>query len=125
MNGRVLVVDDEKNMCELLATALGQREMNVTWFTSADAALEAILRQDFDVVLTDIKMPGTTGLQLCDQVVANRPDVPVVVMTAFGSFEAAIGAIRAGAYDFVTKPVEIDLLAVTLQRAIKHRQLQL
>ncbi|MCA9213758.1 MAG: sigma-54-dependent Fis family transcriptional regulator [Planctomycetales bacterium] len=124
MTGRVLIVDDERSMCELIQTDLRQRDIAASWFTSAEDALRAVHEEEFDVVLTDIKMPGTTGLQLCEQVVANRPDVPVVVMTAFGSLETVVGAIRAGAYDFVTKPVEMDLLAVTLNRAIKHHQLQ-
>jgi two-component system response regulator HydG len=124
VNGHVLVVDDEQSMCELLQADLTKRGLSVAWHTSAEAGLRAIHARDYDVVLTDIKMPGTTGLQLCEQVSANRPDVPVVVMTAFGSLETAIGAIRAGAYDFVTKPVEMDLLEVTLRRAIQHHQLQ-
>ena len=76
------------------------------------------------MVLTDVRMPGTSGLQLCEHVAVNRPDIPVVVMTAFGSLETAVAAIRAGAYDFVTKPIEMDLLALTLQRAVKHHHLQ-
>ena len=62
-------------------------------------------------MLTDLKMPGMSGTELCERIVANRPDVPVVVMTAFGSMETAVAAIRAGAYDFVTKPIEMDMLA--------------
>ncbi|NIP85194.1 MAG: response regulator, partial [Planctomycetales bacterium] len=77
-----------------------------------------------EVVLTDLKMPGMDGIQLCQRIVANRPDLPVVVMTAFGSLETAVQAIRAGAYDFITKPVEMDMLALTLQRAVNHRALQ-
>ena len=124
MNARVLIVDDERNMCELLAADLGTRDFDVTWFTSASDALEELGRASFDVVLTDLKMPGIDGLELCQRIVANRPDIPVIVMTAFGSMETAIAAIRAGAYDFVTKPFEMDLLALTLERAVKHGRLQ-
>ena len=93
-------------------------------FTSAEAAFEAFCREDFEVVLTDLKMPGMDGLEFCSRLAANRPDVPVIVMTAFGSLETAISAIRAGAYDFVTKPIEMELLAVILRRAVERRQLQ-
>ncbi|MEM8679804.1 MAG: sigma-54 dependent transcriptional regulator [Planctomycetota bacterium] len=124
MTGRVLIVDDERSMCELIQAALNQRDITSAWFTSASDALQAIREDEFDAVLTDVRMPGTTGLQLCEQVAADRPDVPVVVMTAFGSLETAVSAMRAGAYDFVTKPVEMDMLAVTLTRAIKHHRLQ-
>lgn len=124
MNGRILIVDDERSMCELLETALRLRDFESRWYTSADEALLTLDDGNFDAVLTDLKMPGTTGLQLCEKIVANRPDIPVVVMTAFGSLETAVSAIRVGAFDFVTKPIEMDLLAIVLQRAVTHRRLQ-
>ena len=124
MSGSVLVIDDERSMVELLQADLALRGFKVIGFTSAAEALEALPTSDVQVVLTDLNMPGFNGLQLCERVVANRPDIPVVVMTAFGSMETAIAAIRAGAWDFVTKPVEMELLAVVLDRAIKHHNLQ-
>jgi two-component system response regulator HydG len=69
-------------------------------------------------------MPGMDGLEFCKRLVASRPDMPVIVMTAFGNLESAIAAMRAGAYDFVTKPIEMELLALTLRRAVERRQLQ-
>jgi two-component system response regulator HydG len=124
MTSRVLIVDDEPNMCEMLEADLTTRQFEVAWFTAAAGAFKSLQNEQFDVVLTDLKMPGIDGIQLCERIVANRPDIPVVVMTAFGSLETAVQAIRAGAYDFVTKPVEMDMLALTLQRAVKHRALQ-
>lgn len=124
MSGSVLVIDDERSMVELLQADLALRGFKVIGFTSAAEALAALPASDLQVVLTDLNMPGFNGLQLCERVVANRPDIPVVVMTAFGSMETAIAAIRAGAWDFVTKPVEMELLAVVLDRAIKHHNLQ-
>ncbi|MCX7399297.1 MAG: sigma-54 dependent transcriptional regulator [Planctomycetales bacterium] len=124
MSGSVLVIDDERSMVELLQADLALRGFKVIGFTSAAEALAALPASDVQVVLTDLNMPGFNGLQLCERVVANRPDIPVVVMTAFGSMETAIAAIRAGAWDFVTKPVEMELLAVVLDRAIKHHNLQ-
>ena len=120
----VLIVDDERSMCEMLETDLKLRDFDVLWFTSAEEGFRAVLEQPVDTVLTDLKMPGIDGLEFCRRIVENRPDIPVVVMTAFGSLETAVAAIRAGAYDFVTKPVEMDLLALTLGRAIGHRELQ-
>jgi two-component system response regulator HydG len=124
MPGKVLIVDDERSMCELIQTDLRIRGFVSSWFTSADEALRAIKEEPFDVVLTDVRMPGTNGLQLCEQVAVNRPDIPVVVMTAFGSLETAVASIRAGAYDFITKPIEMDMLALTLERAVRQHQLQ-
>ena len=124
MKPRILIVDDERSMCELLETDLRLRDFAPRCFTSAAEAFEASCREDFEVVLTDLKMPGMDGLEFCSRLVANRPDMPVIVMTAFGNLESAIAAIRAGAYDFVTKPIEMELLAVILRRAVERRQLQ-
>ena len=124
MKGHILVIDDERSMVELLETDLALRGYKVSGFTSSVAALEALAATDAQVVLTDFHMPGVNGLQVCERVVANRPDIPVVVMTAFGSMETAIEAIRAGAWDFVTKPIEMELLAVVIDRAVRHHNLQ-
>jgi DNA-binding NtrC family response regulator len=120
---RVLIVDDDQDVCALLEVRLIGRGFTVDWTTSPEAALERLASGDADVVLTDLKMAGMTGLELCERIVDRRPDVPVVVMTAFGTIETAIAAIRVGAYDFITKPVEADALIVTLERALQHRAL--
>lgn len=119
----VLVVDDEKSMCDLVAAALSIDGYQTITCQSADVALERLHEHEFDAVLTDVRMPGTSGLELCRQITELRPDLPVIVMTAFGSMELAITAIRNGAYDFVTKPVEMQLLRLTITRAIEHHQL--
>lgn len=124
MKPRVMIVDDEPNMGDLIVTDLKLRDLDPIAYTSAEDGLHALESESIDVVLTDLKMPGIDGIELCERIAANRPDVPVVVMTAFGTLETAVAAIRAGAYDFVTKPIEMDILALTLKRAIDHRQMQ-
>ncbi|MCG3156664.1 MAG: Regulatory protein AtoC [bacterium] len=124
MSGRVLIVDDDQGMCEMLAVDLQRRGFVVAWHTAAGPAFTALQSEDFDVALVDLNLPGMSGIELCERVVANRADVPVVVMTAFGSMESAIAAIRAGAYDFIAKPFELDVLVLILERAVKHRALQ-
>ena len=121
---RVFVVDDEREMVDLVQLGLKKRGFVVVPFGNGADALAALTDHDVDVVVTDLNMKGMTGLELCQRVVADRPDVPVIVLTAFGSFETAVGAIRAGAYDFVTKPVEIEALAIAIRRAGEHRQLR-
>ena len=121
--GRILVVDDEKSMCELIEAALQMRGFDTVSAQSASIAMQKFLESDFDVVLTDVRMPGESGLQLCQQLCSLRPDVPVVVMTAFGSMETAVAAIRSGAYDFITKPVEMQVLAIAIARAVEKRRL--
>src|SRR5262249_54050891 len=91
---------------------------------SGAEALELLSAQDFDVVVTDVNMRGITGIELCQRAVANRPDVPVIVITAFGSMDTAIAAMRAGAYDFIPKPVDMDALEFALVRGIGHHRLR-
>src|SRR6188474_3058095 len=90
--GRLLIIDDDPTACEVLAMALG-RHHDVTWRTSADDALGLIGQADFDVLLTDLNMSGLGGLNLCERIVAMRPDIPVVVVTGHGTLETAVAAI--------------------------------
>jgi two-component system response regulator HydG len=120
----VLIVDDDVAMCEMLAKGLARKGFRCDFRTSAGEALAAMESDSFDVVVTDLNMRAMNGLELCARIVANRPDVPVVVITAFGSLETAIGAIRAGAYDFVPKPVDVETLALTVARAAERRALR-
>jgi DNA-binding NtrC family response regulator len=124
MKGRVLVVDDDKSMLELSSERLRKRQFEVTTAQSAAEARLGFDAAEPDVVVTDLNMPGQSGIQFCEWVVTNRSDIPVIVITAFGSLDTAIAAIRAGAYDFIPKPFEIDVLAIALERAIKHRELR-
>ncbi len=122
--GHILVIDDDQALCELLQEDLSRRGHEVLTALNVTAARELLHQQEIDIVLTDLNMPGVNGIDFCAEVNENRPDLPVVIMTAFGSLETAIAALRAGAYDFVTKPVDLDLLFVALERALQHRQLQ-
>jgi len=122
--GRLLVVDDEPEMCALLEAGLAKRGFEVTSRTSGDAALALLDQNDFDAIVVDLNMPATSGLDVASWVAANRPDTPVILITAFGSLETAVAAIRAGAYDFVTKPFEIESIGLTLGRAVSYRRLR-
>jgi len=121
---RILLIDDDATLTDTLALGLRKRGFEVTGCTSAAQAVKSLETEDFDVVVTDLNLHGVGGLELCEHVVANRPDVPVIVLTAFGSLESAIHAIRAGAYDFINKPVELDVLAIAIERAATHRSLR-
>src|SRR3954469_21165604 len=123
MRGRVMLVDDDPALGDVLGPALGRRGFEVERLTRAAEALPLLAREDFDVLVTDMQMPEMTGIELCRRVASIRPPLPVVVITAFGSMDAAISAIRSGAYDFVTKPFEIEGLVLTLERAVQHHSL--
>jgi two-component system, NtrC family, response regulator AtoC len=120
----VLLVDDDAPLCETLELGLTKRGFRMATCLSAGDALARLSSEDFDVVVTDLNMRGTGGIELCERIVANRPDIPVIVLTAFGSLDTAVSAIRAGAYDFISKPVELDVLAIAINRAAKHRELR-
>ncbi|MCL2777955.1 MAG: sigma-54 dependent transcriptional regulator [Polyangiaceae bacterium] len=120
----ILAVDDEEETCDLLRVVLEREGYKATTCTSAQAALELVGTQDFDCVLTDLQMPEMSGLELCERVLGTQPSVPVVVITGQGSLETAIGAMRVGAYDFITKPVDSKLLLLAVSRAIEHRGLE-
>jgi two-component system response regulator AtoC len=124
MTGNVLIVDDDQSMAETLTKAMTRRGFVVTWKTSAADALKLLDVQDFDVVVTDLHMEGMNGFAFCERVTINRPDVPVVMITAFGTLDSAVSAIRVGAYDFITKPFDVEALRLTLSRAIQHRRLR-
>ena len=121
---RVLIVDDDPHLCQLLEVALAGHHVEVTSRTSAGEALEELATRDYDIVITDIEMDGMDGLQLCERIVATYPDIRVFILSGHGSFERAIAAIRAGAFDFIPKPLDTDLLAIALERAVRDLRLR-
>jgi two-component system response regulator HydG len=123
MLGKILIVDDDQSTCNLLQRHLEARGFVVFTYTDSNSAFLRLAHDEFDLVLTDLNMAKLNGIELCDRIISNYPQIPVVVITAFGSLETAVEAIRVGAYDFITKPVDLDSLAHTVERAIKHSKL--
>jgi DNA-binding NtrC family response regulator len=119
----VLIVDDEKHTREGLQQALAEN-YDVTVASNADEAFNLMDAQPFDVVLTDLRMPGKSGLKVIDKALSlpNRP--AVLMMTAYGNVESAVEAMKRGAVDFLTKPVNIERLEVLIQRALKTKTLE-
>ena len=114
----VLVVDDDPGMCAMLASRLTNRGFRVVTATSGTEAIERVQHDDVEVVVSDVNMKGMNGVELCQRLPEHRPQLPVILITAFGSMDLAIQAIRAGAYDFVPKPFEIDQLVLAIERAV-------
>jgi DNA-binding NtrC family response regulator len=121
---RVLVVDDDPATCRMIELGLRSEGFDVAAVGSVSPALEVARSFEPHVVLTDLNLGAVSGLELCHQLSDLWPDLPVVVITAFGSMETAILAMRAGAYDFITKPFDIEALALSLRRAFEHHQLK-
>jgi two-component system response regulator HydG len=117
MSHSLLVIDDDASTCELLAESL-RPGFDVAWTTEPRRAEELVRRQAFDLVLTDVRMDGVDGIELCARMVETFPGLPVVVMTAFGSIDTAVTAMRAGASDFLTKPFELGAVSAVLTRAL-------
>ena len=122
MNQALLLVDDDDDHLELLKTMLPGYDVDAT--NSPTDAIERVRRRSYAAVLTDLGMPEMNGEQLCIRMLEASPDLPIIVVTGNGSLEGAVSAMRAGAFDFITKPVDSKLLSVSVARAVKHANLQ-
>jgi DNA-binding NtrC family response regulator len=124
MHDRVLIVDDEQDECDQLARLTRHLDYDPICTTSPDVALDLVGKESVSAILTDLGMFTLGGLELCARIMGARPDVPVIVVTALGSIEAAVEAMRAGAYDFLNKPVDANALGLALRRAVQHHRLK-
>jgi two-component system NtrC family response regulator len=117
MSWRVLLLDDEANLLKVLEEKLKREGFEVSAYSDPRTAIDQIELSEVDVVLTDLTMPGSSGLEVLDYCRERRPDLPVVIMTAFGSVEKAVQAMRRGAFDFITKPFDSSALVDLLRKA--------
>ncbi len=122
--GSIVVIDDEENMCKILTKILNQNGFHVTSFTNPLKALDYINLYEPDVVLTDIRMPEMSGVDVLKSVQEISKDIVVIIITAFGTIEGAIEAMRAGALDYITKPFRSNELLTQLDKAIEHKKLR-
>jgi two-component system NtrC family response regulator len=120
----IVVVDDEDAQRIVLAGFLEKRGFRVTALPAADAALRAVAQEAVDLVLTDLRMPGRSGLDLLRDLRAANPEIAVIVMTAFGTVASAVDAMKQGAADYLTKPIDLDELDVIVQRTLERRALE-
>jgi two-component system response regulator PilR (NtrC family) len=120
---RVLVVDDEAPQLEILRLILGSEGYEVAAASSGRAALAALRRQPFDLVLTDLKMPDLSGIALLEQIQSEQPGACVVLMTAHGTIDSAVEAMRKGAFDYLTKPLDREALLLAVSRAVERTRL--
>ena len=121
---RILVVDDDESLRRVTEVQLQQGGYQALTAASGREALELLLRTPVELVVTDLKMPGMSGLELLKRIRADYPELVVIMVTAFGTIETAVEAMRAGAYDYVTKPVHIEELKLTIGRALEHLRLR-
>ena len=125
MKFRILVIDDEKNIREGLQMALEDDGYEVLTAADGTAGLQKALSDVVDLIITDLRMPGIGGQELLRRVTSETPGVPVIVLTGHGTVETAVEAMRMGAYDFLTKPLDLDRLSLLVKRALQNRELVL
>lgn len=124
MDTTVLIVDDEKAQRQVLTGDLKSRGFKVLEADSAETALEVVRKNIIDVILSDLKMPGASGIDLLTNLKEINPDISVVIMTAYASVETAVKALKNGAYDFITKPYNLDEIELVIKRIIEKNNLK-
>jgi len=121
---RILVVDDEEQMRDLLAKVLERKGYEVSVCGDGAEALTLLEREPADLVITDVRMPGLNGMEALRAVKELNPEIVVLIMTAFGSIDQAVQAVKEGAYDYINKPFKIDEILLTIQKALEERHLR-
>ena len=125
MKFTILIIDDEKNIREGLGAAFEMEGYEVRLAANGKEGLDCIAKGDIDLVITDLRMDGISGEEVLRRVTTETPGIPVIVLTGHGSIDAAVDAMRNGAYDFLTKPLNLDRLSMLVKRALERRELSL
>jgi DNA-binding NtrC family response regulator len=121
---KIMIIDDEEGLCRMMAAVLMDDGHAVRTFNNPLEAIDLFRPNIWDLVISDIKMPGVNGLEVLQKIKTLEPDIPVIVITAFATVEMSIQALRKGAYDMLTKPFEPDELLFRVRNALSHNQLK-
>ena len=124
INQRILIVEDEEEMCELLMSFFSEKGYRVDSIQNGEGALSRLEEQDYALVITDIKLPGMSGLELLARIRLDWPEAAVIIMTAFSSISSAVEAMKLGAEDYIGKPFQLDELAITVEKALERLSLR-
>ena len=124
MKPRILVVDDEESIREFLEIMLKKEGYETTCAEDGQIALDTLKKKSFDLVISDLQMPNVTGLELLKQVKGSYPDLTFMMITAFGTTETAVEAMKLGAYDYITKPFKIDEVRINIANALRSKSLE-
>ena len=118
----IWIVDDDKSIRWVLEKAFANEELEVVSFDNADKLLARITDQPPDVIISDIRMPGTDGITMLGQIKQRNPDIPVIIMTAYSDLDRAVSAFQSGAYEYLPKPFDVDEVITLVKRAIEQRE---
>ncbi|MFC1889227.1 sigma-54-dependent transcriptional regulator [Thermodesulfobacteriota bacterium] len=121
----VMIVDDDEDMRVLLTDLLSGEGYGVSAFDNAEKAIEALEEEETALIISDLKMGGMSGIDLLAEVKGRRPETEIIIMTAFGSIDLAVKAIKAGAFHFITKPFQLKELLVTVEKALERRSMRI
>ena len=121
---KILVIDDDLEMCELLSDVFKREGFSVLAISESLEASKAVKKEEFDVIVTDLNMKGLKGLDLLEEAKKVAPLTPVIIITAFGTIESAIKAMKMGAYDYITKPFQMDEIVLIVKKALENRLLK-
>src|SRR5215213_1126664 len=124
LSARLLIVDDKEQMRDVLQKFLAAEGYRIETAANGKEALEKISKENYNLILTDIKMPGMDGNELLTEILKRDAEAVVILMTAFGSIEAAVSAIKRGAADYISKPFQMDEVLLRISRALKERNLE-
>jgi two-component system NtrC family response regulator len=123
-NINLLIIDDEKNQLELLSGYLKKKGAGVFSASSGNEGIEIVKNKSIDIIISDFKMPDKTGLEVLKEIKKLNPEIDFIIVTAFGTVDNAVQAIQNGAYDYIQKPIDLDVLDLTLNRLVEHKSLK-
>ena len=123
-SSKIWIIDDDRSIRWVLEKALKQDGMIVQSYETADKALKQLAKEEPDVLITDIRMPGMSGLELLDTIGEQRPELPVIIMTAHSDLDSAVSAYQGGAFEYLPKPFDVDDAVELVRRALAHREEQ-
>ena len=125
MAGKILIVDDEMDMLELLELIITDRTDYEVVTTNTPLEVPELLKKDsFDLLITDLRMPDVDGIELIEMVKQIDDQIPFIIITAYGTIESAVEAMRKGAFDYITKPFRQEQILLTIEKVMKWRRLQ-
>jgi len=123
-NSKILVVDDDNAHRSMLRTLVGGWGYEIDDADDGAVAIEKIKKRSYDLVLMDVRMVNVSGLEALEKIKSYNPAIPIIIMTAYSSVETAVAALKKGAHDYLTKPLDFDKLRITIERSMEHTRLQ-
>jgi len=123
-NCKILVVDDDNAHRTMLRTLIGGWGYEIDDADDGQAAIDKVKEKSYDLVLMDVRMVKISGLEALEKIKSYNPAIPIIIMTAYSSVETAVDALKKGAYDYLTKPLDFDKLRITIERATEHTRLK-